>query len=97
MLPNGFGDTLTLGDGLAEVDPLPAGFNALSLNISEIIKSGKIVRIISLTLSIVNASLLDNEVITCDDTTPTNEVMAGCRVCGKFDPIELVIWLADRF
>ena len=84
VLPNGFDDTLSSGDGLARVDHLPDGFNALSLNISEIKKSGKIIRIISLTLSIVNASLLDNGVIICDDTNPNIKVMAGCRVCGKF-------------
>ena len=40
-------------------------------------------RNIFLTLSIMNASLLDGGMIICDDTTEANKVMAGCPVDSK--------------
>ena len=89
-LSNVFGLRVTFPNGDKEIASinyeagalkLPVGFKVVSLNVLMI---NEFTRKIILTLSISNASLLDGGVITCDDTTPRNKVMAGCRVCGKF-------------
>ena len=74
MLPTGHQEAIGLGDSVATIN-LPAGFAAVSLNISLIDES---TRNISLTLSIANASLLDDGEIRCVDTVRRNVVMAGC-------------------
>ena len=38
----------------------------------------------TLSLSIDNASLLNGDMILCDDTTSANQDTAGCPVVGKF-------------
>ena len=79
--PNGAQESISKGynSGYQTV-VLPAGFKVVSLHIVE---TDEYKRNISLTLLIVNASLLDGGEIICDDTT-NNKVMAGCQVCGKF-------------
>ena len=82
MLPNGYADTVSVRDTSLRRG-LPAGFREVSLSINTSVIN-EFERNVSLTLSIANASLLDGREIVCDDTTLWNEVMAGCRVCGKF-------------
>ena len=84
ILPNGAQEVVSHGDNVnySESVTLSVGFIAVSLNIMSV--TNKIERNISLTLSIANASLLDDGEIICDGTTPWNMVMAGCPVCGKF-------------
>ena len=82
ILPNGAQEVLSHGDNNETVVLVSDGFIAVSLNIMSVMD--KIERNVSLTLSIANASLLDGGEIICDDTTPSNMVMAGCPVCGKF-------------
>ena len=84
ILPNGFQEIISLGDtvDISKNVALPDGFIAMSLNIMSVKDKTEIN--VSLTLSIINASLLDGGEITCDDTTPSNMVMARCPVCGKF-------------
>ena len=78
-LPNGYDDTVTLGNGPEDVY-LPGGFTAVTLSITEIDNSS---RDFVLTLSIANASLLAGGEIRCDDTTDDNVAMAGCPILGK--------------
>ena len=81
-LPNEESDRESISSGYSLEDvKLPAGYVAVSLNISHI---DFITRNISLELLITNASLLNGGEITCDDSSPTNIVMARCPVCGKF-------------
>ena len=83
VLPNNeshnYHESVSIGDTYESVN-LSAGFTAVSLNISQ---NDAYTRNISLELSITNASFLNGGEIKCDDTTSTNEVMAGCPVCGK--------------
>ena len=82
ILPNGAQEVLSQGDndkGPESVTLVSDGFIAVSVNIMSVMD-----KIVSLTISITNASLLDGGEIICDDTTPWNKVMAGCPVCGKF-------------
>ena len=72
-------ETISLGDTAATIT-LPAGFTAMFLNISVIDD----LRNISLTLSIENASLLNSDVIKCDDTFGKESAMAGCPLRGMF-------------
>ena len=58
---------------------LPAGFTAESLVITKV---NNHTRNITLTLSIVNASLLNGGQITCDNTY-NNRAMAGCPLAGE--------------
>ena len=78
-ISSGSHEHISLRDTAADV-ALPAGFTAVSLNISEITIN---TRDFFLTLSIANASLLNGGVIICDDTTPRNRVTAGCLVHGR--------------
>ena len=77
--PNGYREAVSVGDTLQFV-ALPAGFSAVSLNIS----NNACTRNITLKILIANASLLDGGEITCDDSESGNNVTAGCRLCGKF-------------
>ena len=78
MLPTGDTEPISLGDTVNIVNEnLPAGFKAVSLNISQLDNS---IRNIFLTVSVSNASLLDGGEIRCDDTTRRNAVMAGCLI-----------------
>ena len=77
--PNGYHESVADGDTERSV-ALPAGFSAVSLNISK----NKYRSDISLKLLIANASLLDGGEITCDDSESGNNLTAGCRLCGKF-------------
>ena len=78
--PNGVQEIATVGS-ITNKLKIPVGFKAVSFNAFEI---DQFTRNISLTLSIVNASLLDGRGIVCDGATPKTNVTAGCRVCGKF-------------
>ena len=82
MLPTGDSERMSLGDTVADV-ALPAGFTAVSLDISE---SHSFTRNIFLTLSVANATLLDGGEIICDDTWRT-AVMAGCLIDCKLTNI----------
>ena len=84
IFPNGVQEIISIGDNVSNPESvvLPDGFIAVSLNIMSV--KDVIKRNVSLTLSIANASRLNGQEIICDDTTPRNEVMAGCPVCGKF-------------
>ena len=77
VLPTGNQEVISAGDVLAGVT-LPAGFQAVCLNISEI---DDMKRNIVLTFSIANVSFLRGGKITCDDTVEA--VMAGCPLLGK--------------
>ena len=85
-LPNGVQEVTSLGDDSELAIRLPAGFDVVELNITEI---DELTRNISLTFSIAYASLLDDGMIICDDTTPNIVLMVGCPVCGKFWPIRI--------
>ena len=78
---NGYHEAVSNGDTLQFV-ALPAGFSAVSLNISK----NKFRYNISLKLLIANASLLDGGEIICDDSISEsgNNVTAGCRLCCEF-------------
>ena len=75
VLPSGEHESVSLGDTVNNI-PLPAGFEAVSLNISKLDNDK---RNIVVTLSIANASLLDGGEIECEDTIEQN-VRAGCRL-----------------
>ena len=79
-LPTGYQESLTIGHTTDDI-VLPVGYIVLSLIISEISTSK---RNISITLSIVNAALLDGGEITCDDTTTRNVVMAACPLASEY-------------
>jgi hypothetical protein len=76
--PNGYHQNVGPGDTEHSV-ALPAGFSAVSLNISK----NRYRSNISLKLLIANASLLDGGEIICDDSIRKsgNNVTAGCRLC----------------
>ena len=76
VLPTGDQEIISVGDTAAAV-ALPAGFTAVSLDITEIDES---TRNFNLTLSIDSASHLEGGDITCDDTTPKKVAKAGCRI-----------------
>ena len=78
-LPTGDTDTVTLGDTKDDLN-LPNGFTVNSLVIGGTAVS---TRNFTLTLSIRNASILNDGSITCDDTTVINRVMAGCPLLGE--------------
>ena len=80
VFPNGDHEHISLGDVPTSI-VTPVGFKAKSLDIQKIDNN---TRNFSLTLSIAHASLLDGKEIICDDTTPSNKVMAGCPVCSMF-------------
>ena len=84
VFPNGQIETVSVDDNSLNRRP-PAGFSEVSLSINTSMIN-EFERNISLTLSIVNTSLLDGREIICDDTTRRrlNNATAGCRVCGKF-------------
>ena len=78
ILPTGDHDVITVGHNTTHVAlNLPHEFQAVFLNISEINDT----RNIFLTLSILNASLLEGGEITCDDTI-VNKI-AGCPILGE--------------
>ena len=82
VLPSGDQEHISVGDNTADV-ALPVGFTAVSLLILPIDVSS---RNISLTLSIMNASLLDGGMIKCEDAIKANNnimVMAGCPLDSK--------------
>ena len=79
VLPTGDQEIISVGDTAADV-ALPAGFTAVSLDITEIDES---TRNFELTLSIDSASLLNDDEIKCDDTTSRNEAKAKCPITGK--------------
>ena len=76
LLPTGVQETISVGDTAADV-VLPAGFTAVSLDITEIAVA---TRNFNLTLSIDRASRLEGGNITCDDTTPGKAAEAGCPI-----------------
>ena len=82
ILPNGDQEVTSLGDDSQSklAIRLPAGFDVVELSIIEI---NDLTRNIYLAFSITNASLLDDGMITCDDTSKI-KLMVGCPVCGKF-------------
>ena len=82
VFPNGQIETVSFNDK-SLTRHLPAGFSNVSLSINASVIN-ELDRNFSLTLSIVNASLLDGKEIVCDNTSRYNNVSAGCRVCGKF-------------
>ena len=83
VFPNGQFETVSVNDNSLNRRP-PAGFSEVSLSINTSVIN-ELERNFSLTLSIVNASLLDGREIVCDNTTQRfNNITAGCRVCGKF-------------
>ena len=79
--PNGYSEPVGDGSTIQSVE-LPAGFSAVSLNISK----NKYTSNITQKFLIANASLLDGGEIICDDSIREsgNNVTAGCRLCGKF-------------
>ena len=79
VVPTGNYEYVSIGDTTATIH-LPSGFIAVSLNMSAVSEN---TRNISVTLLIVNASLLDGGVIRCDDTWE-NVVFAGCPLAGEF-------------
>ena len=80
VLPTGDQEVMSIGETISYI-ALPAGFNAVSLNIKEI---DEITRTFSLKISIVNASLLGGGEMRCDDTTLFNTAVSGCQLYGKF-------------
>ena len=78
LLPTGVQEIISVGDTAADV-ALPAGFTAVSLDVTEIVED---TRNFILTLSIDSALHLNGGNITCDDTTPGKAVEAGCPI-GK--------------
>ena len=76
VLPTGDQEVIGVGDTAADV-ALPAGFTAVTLDITEIDES---TRNFNLTLSIDSASLAVGGEIKCDDTTSRNEAKAKCPV-----------------
>ena len=86
VFPNGYYEHFSVYDTIAGT-VLPIGFNAVSLNITEIDES---TRNFFLTLSIVNASFLEGGMIKCDDTTPRNVAEAGCPFASMLIPISIV-------
>ena len=79
ILPTGQISFVSVGDNTHSMR-LPAGFTADSLHILEI--DNYHTRNFSLALSIENASLLNGDQITCDDTIK-NKAMAECQLAGK--------------
>ena len=78
VLPTGDMEIISVGDTAADV-PLPSGFTAVSLYITEIDDS---TRNFNLTLFVDSASRLEGGNITCDDTTSRKVAEAGCPI-GK--------------
>ena len=79
VIPTGDQKIISAVNTTADV-ALPAGFTAVSLNITEI---DEYTRNFELTLSIDSASLLNGSEIKCDNTTSTNEAKAKCPVIGE--------------
>lgn len=79
-LPTGDMETVSLGNTKDNLN-LPNGFTANSLVIVETDKS---TRNFSLTLSVMNASLLNCGEIVCNDIIPNVRVMAGCPLAGEY-------------
>ena len=79
VLPSGEQETITVGDEVDHI-PLPAGFTAVSLDVTEIFGS---IRNFVLTLSIASASLLAGGEIRCDDGTGNITAKAGCILVGE--------------
>ena len=77
-LPTGNIEFVSVGDR-ADGISLPDGFTAHSL---VIVETDEAVRNITLTLSILNATLLNGGKITCDDSVKI-VAMAGCPLAGK--------------
>ena len=78
VFPTGHQEIISLGDTVDDVD-LPPGFTAVSLDIREVDHSR---RNFNLTLSINNASSLDDGEIKCDDSTSKKEAVARCPIIG---------------
>ena len=78
VLPTGDQEIISVGDTADDV-ALPAGFTAVSLDITEIDDS---TRNFNLTLSIDSASRLEGGNITCDNTTQKKVATARCPI-GK--------------
>ena len=85
VLPSGEQETITVGDEVDRI-PLPAGFTAVSLDITDIFGS---IRNFVLTLSIASASLLAGGKIRCDDGSGNITATAGCVLVGelKYTPV----------
>ena len=86
VFPTGDQETVSVGDTAADV-ALPAGFTAVSVNITEIDES---TRNIKLTLSIDSASRLNGGEIKCDDTTSRKETKAKCPIIGELSSLFIV-------
>ena len=83
VLPAGDQEIISVGDTTADV-ALPAGFTAVSLNITEI---DGFTRNFNLTFSIDSASLLNGSEIKCDDTTSRKEAKANCPIIGELSSL----------
>ena len=79
VLPNGYHEVVAYGDTADRIS-LPAGFTAKLLHIMREMDGYR--NNISVTLFILNASLLDGGKIICDSTT-LNVVKAGCPLLDK--------------
>ena len=79
-LPNGDSDFVDDRSDPDEVD-LPEGFTADSLVATSVDNSTNFV--LTLTIIISSASLLDGGEIICEDVTDNIVVMAGCPILGK--------------
>ena len=80
VFPTDYQEYIATGDTIVDV-ALPLGFTALSLNISII---NDYTRNYSLTIAIMNASLLNGGAISCDDSYISNVVMARCPIASMF-------------
>ena len=86
VLPNNHHETISVGDTNAQV-ALPAGFITVSLDIDEH-TTDSFKRNISLTLFVVNASLLACGDIKCEDEITEKVVTAGCLPDSKLLRLE---------
>ena len=85
VLPTCYWESISLGSTLAKL-VLPAGFTAVSLDIKQYNSSS---RNISLSLSIANASLLNGNVIRCEDSYG-NAVKTSCPLASE---LVYIVWL----
>ena len=95
-LPNG--DPLSLSRTGAVSGTIPDGFSVISR--SAVPNDGNVSFNFTLSLSIENASLLNGDVIACDDNTIRE--MAGCSVVGKFSLlldsfVKIVLYTSQRW
>ena len=87
LLPTGDQEIVSVEDTAADL-PLPTGFTAVSLDITEI---NDFQRNFNLTISIATASLLGGGEITCDNTTSRNQASASCPIIGKLNSLYITM------